>query len=563
MAKRQIIGLSIESQNIVVTKVERVKNRYVVKDTAFVNIAELINAPAGVENEPELVTGDDLFGFEDPDTENSSDQPEEDKSENLDEFSLDDDWMNTSDEELKADVSTRVVNELYGVLNRFGGKKMDIGLIIPSGNVMFNNISKPKDIKSAKKINSLVKSRVESIYGVESVEKDSFKWMQNADDKLTVASTLETSILLELLERLNKKYPHTFFIRTLLPEEVALLRFLKDDGDKSEGSTVLISLNKDGARIIFTQKNRIQSAMPLIPMKTAGKAFINKVFSRIMMELEKGQVNYVNQFLVYDRTGKGGVLIEMLDQNFEGIHSEFLNPDNLVDLPAAPVAEEIENTEEPEAPNLAAIAAALAAVESPTTLESHFNFLPQRVLDRQKVFKLKWHGILLLILIAMVPITGNYVYQDLIITQRDLGFQSDRNTQQIESLTEIQQQIQILDQQNSLLQDQVRKIEELSKESYLWRETLDILGAGLPNIRNTWLTSLQYNENAFVIEGMTMFRERVPRLTDLFAEAGIQRVTVSEVRDRNMFTFTIVIGRIVDDPGVFDPQVEFETEVTL
>lgn len=554
MGKKKYIGLSIEGHNIVAVQMQYQNKKYVVTATELINIAELLGVSVPSEEETVLETGEDLFGFAEAGESQAKNTPG--IAEELADFTTGDDWLSGHSDDLP-DPMSKAVTDLHRVLVKLGDKKIQVGVTIPIGNTMFTTMNKPDDIKKKAKINTFVKGRIESIYGIEHAEKDSFRWNLISKNSLSVASTLERVLLMQLLERINALYPHKVFISSLVPEETALLKFATISDSEQEGSIALITLQNEGARIVFATKDKIQSAMPLIPMKQKGKNFINKVFSRIMMELEKGQVSFVQRFLVYDRTGDGSYLIQLLQENFEGISSDLLKTG------AGVVFHDDDVEERTLSRHLSAVSAALSATGYQTTLEQAFNFLPADVIDRQKVFKLKWHGVLLLLLIALAPLTANIVYQEIHKESTELAFKIERTAQQIESFEEIQQQLRLLDNQNNLLRQQVLRVDELSKGSYLWSETLSLLVTGVQNIPNTWITSLQYNEQGFVIEGLTLFRDRIPAVANMFAQSGIMRVMVSETRDRNVFTFTIVVGKITDDPSIFDPQVTFEGEVAL
>lgn len=397
---------------------------------------------------------------------------------------------------------------------------------------------------------------------------DNFKWVDIADNTAIVASTLESSILLELLERLNRMYTNRIFVRSILPEEVALLRFLKEKKADEKESAILIAMGKEGTRIIFTKDNQIYSAVPIISMKKPGLNFINTVFSRIMMELEKGQVNFIDRFYIYDRIGMGDVLIQMLSQNFEGIESVQFTPfpEAQTDVKDAEPDKNLKiatNGKSSESPNLTAPSAAVAASGTVDTFAARLNFVPRKILERQKVFKLKWHGVLFLFLIAILPLAVNYLYQDYNRQAEQLAHVIDRNAMQIAELQPIQSELRALESQISVLESQFAEIEELGHESLLWTQTLSLLSTGFTEIRNTWITSLQYTENGFVIEGMTLFRSRIPEVANLFNVAGIQRATVTEVRGRDIFQFTLIIDSISDTPEIFNPVVVIDMEEEL
>lgn len=569
MRRKSFIGLSIESHHIVAVKVEKFRDGHKIVDSAKINIAELLNTPVEPVKEQELALGDDLFGFQGGDSSDDLFDTETKTIEDFEEFNLETDDLETESVEiLKPELANKAAKELFQVLDKFGGKKIEVGISIPLGDVSFTKVTYPADLKNQKRKLEFLKSKVCAVYGVEDVSSDNFKWVDMADNTAIVASTLESSILLELLERLNRMYTNRIFVRTIIPEEVALLRFLKEKKADETESAIIIAMGKEGTRIIFTKDNQIYSAVPIISMKKPGLNFINTVFSRIMMELEKGQVNFIDRFYIYDRIGMGDVLIQMLSQNFEGIESVQFTPfpEAQTDVKDAEPDKNLKiatNGKSSESPNLTAPSAAVAASGTVDTFAARLNFVPRKILERQKVFKLKWHGVLFLFLIAILPLAVNYLYQDYNRQAEQLSHVIDRNAMQIAEFQPIQSELRALESQISVLESQFAEIEELGHESLLWSQTLSLLSTGFTEIRNTWITSLQYTENGFVIEGMTLFRERIPEVANLFNIAGIQRATVTEVRGRDIFQFTLIIDSISDTPEIFNPVVVIDMEEEL
>jgi len=59
-----------------------------------------------------------------------------------------------------------------------------------------------------------------------------------------------------------------------------------------------------------------------------------------------------------------------------------------------------------------------------------------------------------------------------------------------------------------------------------------------------------------MLEGTTMYRDRVPMVAELFHEAGIQQVSQTTLRERTFFNFRILVSSIAEDPTIFDPDIE-------
>lgn len=142
MRRKSFIGLSIESHHIVAVKVEKLRDGHKIVDSAKVNIAELLSTPKEPVKEKELALGDDLFGFQGVD---SSDDPFETESktiEDFEEFNLETDDLETEPVEiLKPELANKAAKELFQILDKFGGKKIEVGVCIPLGNVSFTKVT--------------------------------------------------------------------------------------------------------------------------------------------------------------------------------------------------------------------------------------------------------------------------------------------------------------------------------------------------------------------------------------------------------------------------------------
>ncbi len=580
LGDKSYIGLKIVGEDIKLLRMVPNGKKFTVDAMGSINITELIKGPrdsdpfASDEDEGDTDSGD-VFGFDDT-------KPEKNKSvggKSMEQESLtledelksdleDDAWLSEEDSESKnLDVKSRIVYELQEVLFELAGKRVELAIVIPAGRTAFYNVEKTPDLKGKKKIDKLVREQLEESYAISDLSEDQYRWMEKGDREILAAVYQDKSILFDLFESLNIANPHTYFLRSFIPEELILMQFLDEpepvkkpkkkkgepESEEDKGSTVLINLGKQGARIVFVQDGMIQSAMPLISMKRPGPAFVNKVFSRIIMELEKGQVAFIRKFQIHDEVGAGDSLADVLSTNFEGIQAELILPDELVSID--PSLDKSWNDID-----LSILGGTIFASGRRTRLSEEFSFIPKRIHDRQKPFKLKWYGILILLLILIAPIALNNWYQDVSAENEELQFAIDLQTQQINDLQQIKASLDILDAQIAELSADLELIGGLSERSMLWTVTLDILNAGMPDIGSAWISSLQFTSDRLMIEGTTMFRDRIPRIAELFESAGIQQVSRVEFREREFFNFVIAVDRITANDQEFDPEYRMNLE---
>lgn len=562
MFKPKIIyGLKVDDEILHVIRFE--KNGKVLKAVAArqVDISGLTK-----RREKELEGGsttEDVFGFSEQEEQlsaaaagaakNNGDAINtlEDLGFNLDEDDESGGW-NEETENIQDDEMVTVVSALDRIFIEFNDKKINLAFVMPTGSTSWFTLSIPADIKTKKQKALYIEDRLARVYNQQMPEPDTYKWIHTTDNRVLIGSCPDSILLLELLERLNYTRQQTYFLRACLPEEVALMQYADDNGTKEEaqekeGSSILIDFGKTSARIILIKNGIIQSAMPLIPRVNQVASYANKVFSRMLMELEKGEVKFISQIIINDGMGAEELLSEIFESTFMSLPCKILKADQHDRIEIA------ETLKQPIPPAVAG--AVLAAWGKPGKLTVGMNFIPKHVSDRQKVFKLQWHGVLLLLCIAAVPIVVNNLYHNAQIDLDEAKREADLLQMQLFEARTIADTVRDLEERNAQLAQQLGQIEELGQGTRMWSTTLEILHAGLPEIRSTWITSMQYNNNVLVLEGTTMLRQNIPLVANLFYEAGVQQVSGVEIRDRQFYNFRIIVNRITRDREDFNPVV--------
>ncbi len=557
MKKKTFIGLAIEGDEIRLSSLVKKGGRYVVTTVDSVSIVELKKSVGEKVEKVETQGAGDIFGIEEDETNDLDFLTEELQA---DQDHEDDEWGGgadplTSDE----DVLTKTIYDLDQVITKIGGSKYDVGLTIPTSGLTYDRISIPSDIKKTKDVRKYVEQKICGIYGYEYISEDHYRYFLYKNNEAFVTTYTTVPLLFELFERLYLLFPNKYFIRCIVPEDIALLRYLDREVTSEEDNTVFINLSNEGARIFFRKGKEFLSSMPLMSRPQSGKAYVNKVFSRLVMELEKGKLQYVTRFVVRDSTSDGEALADVLRANFEETKCDFIKAGNDIHINLPDV--EPGTVQKPV--SLLTISVGMFAAGSSTPEIAAHDYTPKTVLDRQKVFKLKWHGVVLLVLIALSPIVLNYIYQDMNRDVQELEAKVASNENQIQDLQIFRNAVLDLDTQNNQLLSQMEQIDRLGERSRIWTETLSIIARGLDDIPSTWLTSLQQSEQGFTLEGISMFRNRIPEVVEIFHLAGVRQVGQIQVRDRDFYRFVITISDIVEDESIFDPLPDENQEIPV
>jgi len=181
------------------------------------------------------------------------------------------------------------------------------------------------------------------------------------------------------------------------------------------------------------------------------------------------------------------------------------------------------------------------------------SFVPERVLLRQQVFKLGWHGYVLLGIIALFPFIFNYRFQD-------ISREYDANQQAIDFLdAQIGETKPIADAVDKFMADfndysaRLGLLDSLSAETRKWSTTMARINLSTQEIRSIWIRSLASQPGGgILIQGSSLSRDRIPMISESFENAVILSVQERDGRP-TVYDFTLLVTKIVADESIFNP----------
>lgn len=485
---------------------------------------------------------DSIFGLEE-DEEQSKDLEEE-----LDLSGLDEE----EDEEMEFDMVEEAdvpqSNELliYDILSEISNEKVYLGLNIPAGHTIFQVIRDTdfSEVKQKDLIQDL-EDKLESIYGTPK-SPDNYSYEVREDGSLLLGSVEDESITLKAVNRARELYTGKLDIQSIIPDETALVGLVRANYELDpDEMTGIIQFGKETCRVVFMKGEEIWLVSPIINEGTEKKSFMNTVFSKILFQLDTGEVPSLDRILLANNT-KGSKAVDFFKQNFPDIHVENLSlKDEFVDT------ERVDLSSIPSFTT--AIGSALVASGAKDEVFPKLSFVPKYVEDRQKIFQLQWHGMLILFLIFLTPITFNYFYNQNV--QQIDSYESELNqmNSQIERLEPIVNEVDVLKEDLSVLREKLTMLDTLTQGSKEWSAKLDLLNEGIQSVGNTWLTSFSQSGGGTFIQGYTLYRNRIPRIVNIFDEATLQSVNNEEIREKQVYTFSILIQSFAKSDSIYSP----------
>lgn len=439
--------------------------------------------------------------------------------------------------------------QLYNFLSSINAKRVDLGLNIPAGTAIFQ-ILKDVDFSEVKKkdLTVIIDDRLEALYGEPKAE-DYYSYGVRDDGALVLSSIDEDSRLLSLVDRTQTLYRGKIFIGELLPDESILLGMVKANYDlEDEKISCVIQFSEANCRVIFLKGNKLWLVSPMITEGVRSRKFLNTVFSKILFQLDTGEVPNLDRLIICNNSlGEDG--ISFFKERFPDVEvSEFEFSEELFDPQ--------ENTLDSISSFTTAIGIAWAASGFKKEAFNKISFLPKYVLERQKIFKLQWHGILLLLMIMVsFPLINEYwksSFEQISTLENEISIIDT----QLQSYAPTVNRYNQISSQLGQIQDQLSLMNTLAENSITWSVNLDLINEGLSEIGGVWLTAITpgENPNTLNINGIARDRDRVSELAELFADATLLDVTRSEIREVEVFNFSYYIDKIVDDTEVYTPQ---------
>jgi Tfp pilus assembly protein PilN len=124
---------------------------------------------------------------------------------------------------------------------------------------------------------------------------------------------------------------------------------------------------------------------------------------------------------------------------------------------------------------------------------------------------------------------------------------------QIERLEPIVNEVDVLQQDLSVLKEKLTMLDTLTQGSKEWSVKLDLLNKGIQSVGSTWLTSFSQSGDGTFIQGYTLYRNRIPEIVNIFDEATLLNVNNEEMREKQVYTFSILIQSFAKSDSIYSP----------
>lgn len=563
MSRKEFIGLTYENDRIRMARIRVVKGGLMLMEV------DTLDMPLPIEEVKEGSTDDldfsedysDIFEIESPESSESEAFDVESLSEETGE-EIDEDFDMTQ-EPLEAESATENEKLLAEYLTQFNGKKIRVGLHIPFGKTTFQYLKNtdPGSMKRSER-EDFFHQKLEPIQGEGDVNPDDYAWkMVNETDCLLAYSPHEMDFI-NLVELAETYHDGKILIHERLPDESLWAGLARANYRLGEDEiTGLVAMGRTTSRVVFMKGDEILNVLPIITEGENSDDILNTVFSKILFEIDKGELPKINRLLLVKSARTSERAKAYFQQQFEEVEVDYLK----LDPEKVSYADEILNSPEYLQPYLTAIGAAWAASGVESKAFSDFSVVPEYIREKLRVLKLEWHGILILVLIALTPLFLNTLYQQRSSELESLQREIVTLENQIEDLRPTATMTQDLLSDITSIQAETDRILTLSAYSQQWSQTIDLLNEGVFDISTVWLSTLNTadGDSNLVFSGQSLTRDDIPEFAYLFNNGHILNVTESEIRGETVFNFSVRVNNILQDLEEFVlpiPEPTFDSE---
>ncbi len=572
MAKgKEYIGISLDGEVLKVVVLGITGKKLLLKRLDKFTLLKPIesDAPAALQEDvfgdlDDALTDDSVF---DLDLEASLAQDSID--EDLDSLDLEDDVLGDIDEDIDLELSeleqgedalvdvdmvdevdTPTSNEmlLYNILSSINPKKVALGLNIPAG-VAIYQILKDVNFEEVKKkdLQIIIDDRLESLHGSPKAE-DFYSYGIRDDGALLISSIEEEPKLLQLLNRTLSLYRGKLTVEEILPDETVILGLVRANYElEDEAISCVIQFSEQTCRVLFMKGPRIWLVSPVITEGTRSKKFLNTVFSKILFQLDTGEVPNLDRLIICNNS-LGEEATSFFQDRFPDVEvSSFNFSDEFMD-PG-------EYTHDTIASFTTAIGMAWATSPFEKKHLPDISFIPKYVRDRQKIFKLEWHGFLLLLMIMVSFPLLDSVRRAANVEIDDLQNEVSLLDTQINSFNSTVRNYNQISSQLTQIQDKLNLLNTLSESSITWSTNLDIINSGADEINSVWFTSITVGDepNTLQVQGISRYRSSIPLVAEMFSNATLISVSTIEIREAEVYAFSYQVDEIVSDLSIYTP----------
>jgi len=290
----------------------------------------------------------------------------------------------------------------------------------------------------------------------------------------------------------------------------------------SDSHTAVMVFAEGFTKIFFMGGKEIISVLPTIHEGADSETVCDTAFSKILFELDSGNISSLNNIVLVGENVR-------LDSD---VYFKKRLPElNIIRFDAARAAHG-PNMEQ-YAPQMEsygiAIALALKIIDEKQTTPYNQNFLPARIKDKTSIYKVSWHGLLLLAFLfaSAFFITTKSINNN--ITIKSATAQSAYLDNELKDLKSVAHQVDSLRNEIKELKKSTALIDSMTKETIRWTSTIEAFSRAYQEIGPFSITKIETPlQDHMVVELKMKDRVQVAKLERFIDSSIISSIYTAE-----------------------------------
>jgi hypothetical protein len=438
--------------------------------------------------------------------------------------------------EVTSEVSTDNNSVLLALISKYPVNSYVLSYAISEPSIYYHTLENDFGLKGLK-LKLRIRDELRNVRAVQPTI-DAIDYFHSADKNLVTVVREDGTMLLHLLEEirpfLGRRLPR---IQLIEISDVALMNLVRANyGFSPEEISAIIYIGVEFTRIIFLKGSEFFHFAPVLGEGFESSNIQNTVYSRLLLEQDNMGVSRLDKIFLAGESQKIG-FDAFLREQIPDIDVQFLRTP-YIDTSGLP-SDQQELIPEYAVP----IAAAWKALDENHPGFYRTNLLPDEIRQGQKIFKLAWHGYLLLLLVFLSTfyITSQYgkIHKEVAAKQAVLGQLQDK----LDENEKLKTAINGLNEQINRINSALAVYDSLVPGSDRWNKMLLQLTKGIEDLGGIWVTEVKSAPGgAMSIQGYTLYRARIPRIAALFDNATLAKVEVKEIREKAPLVYSFVIS---------------------
>lgn len=347
-------------------------------------------------------------------------------------------------------------------------------------------------------------------------------------------------VIASVQDFLDKRVPRVKFIET---SDTALMNMVRANYELGESEiSIIVYVGSEFSRLIFMKGIYFFHFAPIISEGRLTPNIENTIYSRILLEQDSAGILRVDRIFLAGEAMKID-LKQFLAPQFAESPIEYLM------APMLDVSEFQDNPENIVSEYAIPIASAMRALDHKNPIYYGIDLLPVSFREGQKIFKLAWHGYLLLVLIFISTLyfTNRFATQNEEVRRSKIELQKKQ-----EQLAENQRLQQILDNlvaQNTQYEAALKVYDELIPNYNRWSKMFNHLTGSVESVNSVWIKDIiARGDSTLELTGYTIYRQRIPRIANMFDNASLQSVDMESIRGKDIYKFLLVVRSNIPEP---------------